>query len=40
LESSPLPATPPAPAVEVFHSMDKAASRLELGLRAAAAQTA
>jgi serine/threonine protein kinase len=40
LESSPLPATPPAPAVEVFRSMDKAASRLELGLRVAAAQTA
>jgi hypothetical protein len=40
LESSPLPATPPAPAVEVFRSMDKVASRLELGSRIAAAQTA
>ena len=41
LASSPLlPATPPAPAVEIFHSFDKAPSRLELGLRVAVAQSA
>ncbi|KAH9990629.1 kinase-like domain-containing protein [Russula compacta] len=39
LESSALPATPPAPAVEVFHSAEKALSRLSLGLRVAVAQS-
>ena len=37
LASSPLlPVTPPAPAVEIPHSFEKAPSRLELGLRALA----
>lgn len=41
LASSPLlPVTPPAPAVEIFHSFEKVPSRLELGLRVAVAQTA
>ena len=39
LESSAPPATPPAPAVEVFHSMEKMLSRLSLVLRVAAAQS-
>jgi hypothetical protein len=41
LASSPLlPVTPPAPAVEIFHSFEKVPSRLELELRLAVAQTA
>ena len=39
-ESSHLPITPPARAVEVFRTIEKAPSRLELGLRVAVAQTA
>ena len=37
--SSPLPITPPAKAVEVFRTIEKAPSRLELGLRVAVAQS-
>ncbi|KAF8491525.1 kinase-like domain-containing protein [Russula emetica] len=41
LASSPLlPVTPPAPAVEIFHSFEKAPSCLELGLHVAVAQSA
>jgi hypothetical protein len=40
LESGPLPATPPAPAVEFVHTGKKVLSRLELGLRLAVTQTA
>jgi len=38
-ESSCLPITPPARAVEVFRTVEKAPSRLELGLRVAVAQS-
>ena len=37
--SSPLPITPPAKAVDVFRTIEKAPSRLELGLRIAVAQS-
>jgi hypothetical protein len=36
--SSPLPITPPAKAVDVFHTIEKAPSRLELSLRVAVAE--
>ena len=39
-ESSRQPITPPVQAVEVFRTVEKAPSRLELGLRAAVAQAA
>ena len=39
-ESSHLPITPPARAVEVFRTIEKAPSRLELGCHVAVAQTA
>ena len=37
--SSPLPITPPAKAVELFRTIEKAPSRLNLGLRVAVAQS-
>jgi len=37
--SSPLPITPPAKAVDVFRTVEKLPSRLELGLRVAVAQS-
>ena len=37
--SSPLPVTPPTKAVEVFHPIEKAPSRLDLGLRVAVARS-
>ena len=38
-QSSALPITPPTKAVEVFRTVEKAPSRLELGLRVAVAQS-
>jgi serine/threonine protein kinase len=40
LDSEPFPVTPPAPAVEIVHSGEKAPSRLELGVPVAVAQAA